>query len=544
MATAKISKREIEKFMKVTPQLIESISLMGIPVESETKDEIEIEVLPNRPDVLSTQGFVRALKAYLEKEPGMKKYKVNNPLKNYDIFIDKSVKEVRPYTACAIIKNLNFNDEKIKEIIEMQEKIHTTLGRNRKRIAIGIYPLEKITLPITFKALNPKDIKFKPLECDKELTAKEILTKTSTGKEYAHLLENSEKYPIFIDSKNKVLSMPPIINSDETGRITESTKEIFIECSGFDFSILNKTLNIIVTTLADMGGEIFSMNLIENKIKQKTPNLEPEKMKISLENVNKLIGLNLKEKDLEKLLPKMEYEYQKGSVSIPPWRTDILHEVDIIEDIAIAYGYNNLTPEIPKIYTIGEETTKNKFINKLTEILIGLKMIEVSSYHLVKEEELKEKEEKIETENSKSEYKLLRPNLTIPTLRILTENKDNEYPQRIFEIGTVFSLDKENSTTTGIKENENLVIAITPGNFTETKQILDCITSSLNIEYSIEESKNCYLIEGRTGSIRVNKKEIGKIGEVHPKILKKWNIRMPVSLIEISLNEIINNQPK
>jgi phenylalanyl-tRNA synthetase beta chain len=163
-------------------------------------------------------------------------------------------------------------------------------------------------------------------------------------------------------------SLPPVINSKETGRITESTKEVFIECSGSNFEILKKTLNIIVTTLADMGGEVYAMELDYGKAlkecKVTTPDLKPEKISISLENANKLLGLNLKEKDLEKLLPRMGYEYEKGKVSIPAWRTDILHEVDIIEDIAIAYGYENLVPEVPKLATIGEESQESKMKSK------------------------------------------------------------------------------------------------------------------------------------------------------------------------------------
>ena len=231
MAIISVPKKEIEKISKINENLVEKINLMGTPVEEVKNDTIEIEVLPNRPDLLSIQGFLRAFKTYLEKERGLKSYKVEKPEKNFKVKIDPSVKDIRPYTACAIIKNLNFNDEKIKEIIDIQEKIHAGLGRNRKKIAIGIYPLEKIALPIRFEARNPKEIKFQPLEVERELNGLQILQQHPTGREYAHLLEGKDKFPIFIDSKNKILSMPPIINSHETGKITNNTKEIFIECS-------------------------------------------------------------------------------------------------------------------------------------------------------------------------------------------------------------------------------------------------------------------------------------------------------------------------
>ena len=183
-------------------------------------------------------------------------------------------------------KDLKFDDEKIKEIIDIQEKLHFTFGRKRKKVAIGIYPLEKIKLPITFKAFEPDKIKFIPLESDREMSGLQILQKHPTGKEYAHLLAGKAKFPVFIDANNNILSMPPIINSQLTGKITAETTDIFVECSGFDFEILSKCLNIVVTNLAEMGGKIYQMELVESRgtrgAKRITPNLSAEKMKINI----------------------------------------------------------------------------------------------------------------------------------------------------------------------------------------------------------------------------------------------------------------------
>lgn len=539
MTNITFPRKEFEKHVKLTKENIEKISLFGTPLEKINDEEIEVEIFPNRPDLISLQNYLRSFKAFLGKETGLKKYKLHKPEKNYSVNISSSVKNVRPFTACAIVKNLTFNDERIKEIIDLQEKLHATIGRNRKKIAIGIYPLEKISLPITYEARDPKKIKFIPLESDKEMNGYQILSKHPTGRDYAHLLEGFDKFPVFVDSKDKILSMPPIINSHETGKITHETKDVFIECSGFNFEILQKTLNIIVTALAEMSGQIYQMTLNYEGKKVITPELTPEKMKISLDNVNKLLGLNLKEKDLEKLLPKMGYDYKNKTVYIPAWRTDILHEVDIIEDVAIAYGYNNLIPEVPKVSTVGFENEKEKTKSKIAEILIGLGLIEISSYHLIKQNEsqLMKLQKPIEVENSKTEYKLLRPNLLTPALRILSENKDNEYPQEIFEIGTVFSLD--NDAETGIKETENLIIATSPSNFTKMKQILSYLTSTLGVNYEIQESSHPFLIDGRTANVKINSKDVGYFGELHPETLRDWGIKMPVAVLEISLESLI-----
>jgi len=240
MTNVTFPRSEIEKHIKLTKETIEKISLFGTPLESLTSDSLEIEVFPNRPDLISMQGFLRGFKTFLNPPRTPKTYTLKKPLPNYKVKVDPSVKEIRPFTACAIVKDLFFDNQKIKEIIDLQEKLHITIGRNRKKVAIGIYPLEKIKLPIHYKALPPKEIKFQPLESDREMTAQQILTRHPAGKTYAHILENLDKYPIFQDANKQILSMPPIINSKSTGRITSETKEIFVECSGHDLSVLQK----------------------------------------------------------------------------------------------------------------------------------------------------------------------------------------------------------------------------------------------------------------------------------------------------------------
>src|SRR3989338_1604354 len=250
MPTVNLNKKEVLKLLErkiYDEELKEKIPMLGTDLEEITKDEIKVEIFPNRPDLLSEQGLARALSSFLEIKTGLKQYTINKS--DYQVIIKDSVSKVRPYTACAVIKNLKLNDEKIKQIIQIQEKLHTTYCRNRKKAAIGIYPLENIKLPITYEARKPKDILFQPLDFPGKMTGEQIVTRHKIGKEYGHLLKDKPLYPIFINSEN-------------TGRITEKTKDVFIEFSGFDFEVLSLGLNMIVTALADMGGEIYEMNLI------------------------------------------------------------------------------------------------------------------------------------------------------------------------------------------------------------------------------------------------------------------------------------------
>jgi len=538
MANIKISRKEFEKDIgKLNEEMQHKIAMLGTPLESFNDEEIELEIFPNRPDMLSYQGFKRAFLGFLGKEKGLKPYKINKPEKDFIVKIDPSVKNIRPFTACAIVKNLTLTDSRIKEIIDIQEKLHNTIGRKRKKAAIGVYPLDKISLPITFQALEPDKIKFLPLESEKEMSGLEILQRHPTGKEYAHLLAGKTLFPIFTDSKNQILSMPPVINSELTGKVTSDTHDVFVECSGSDFETQKKCLNIILATLADMGGSIYQMELKYSK-KEITPNFEAEKMKLSIDNASKLLGIPLNEKTVKESLERMGYNYKSGTVEIPPWRTDILHEVDLIEDIAIAYGYDNFNPEIPKISTTGEEDRKWALKRKISDILSGLGLLETKNYYLTtKDDQLTKmgkgvKSEFIEVKESKTDYTILRKDLTHYLLKTLSNNVDSEYPQKIYETGEIFTL--------SLEEKDSLGVALSPSNFTEAKQTLDYMARMLNIKIGVKEPKSSpyYFIEGRVGEIFMGNTSIGFIGEIHPKTLKDWKIKMPVSLFEISLEEI------
>lgn len=288
-----------------------------------------------------------------------------------------------------------------------------------------------------------------------------------------------------------------------------------------------------------------------NKQRELTPDFKEDKIKLNLAHAEKLLGIKLNEKQIKQLLEKMGYNYSKGQVLIPAWRVDILHEVDIIEDIAIAYGYENFTPEIPKISTIGQEDSREILKRKFSEILSGLGFLEVSNYHLTTKQDqidkmqlsLSQEKEIIEVESSKTEYHLLRKDLSHYILKNLAENVDAEYPQKIFEIGRIFRQDPEKNEE--VIEEENLAIAITPGNFTELRQALEYLSrmASLNLKFSTPTTQTDlitpdYFIEGRVAEISCKDKIIGFLGEVHPKTLKAWKIKMPVALCEISLREI------
>jgi len=525
-------------------ELRDKIVLMGVEVDNMNEKEIIVDITPNRPDLLSDQGFSRAFASFIGEKKGLKDYKTKSS--GEKLIVDKNANEVRPYTACAIVKNLKFNDEKIKEIIQIQEKLHGTYGRNRKKLAIGIYPLEKIKFPVTYCAKKPEDILFVPLEESKEMNGFQILSQTKTGKEFAHLLDGKELYPIFIDANKQILSMPPIINSDNVGKITQNTNDVFVECSGFDYDALSKCLNIIVTALADMGGEIYSLEINYADGKKISPDLNCEEMKIDINYVNKILGLKLSEAEVKDCLEKMGFSYEKNKVKIPCYRIDILHERDFVEDIAIGYGYNNFKAEIPKVATIGEEDKFEKFCSKVANILVGLKCNEVSTYHLLSLEELNDKMllnyPPIKVSSASIDFSYLR-NWMIPSLmRVLTGNQHNEYPQNIFEIGICFKVDPKEETH--VKEFKRLAICLCDekADFTMIKQVLDALCNAIDVKYEVREINHDSFISGRCARVTINGLDVAYIGEINPQVLENWGLQMPVAALELNLSELFNNE--
>lgn len=541
-----------EKIGKIDEKMENKISMFGTPIEAVNDNEVSIEIFPNRPDLMSFQGFVRAFLAYLGKEKGMKKYKVESSGKK--LIIEKSLPKQWPYAFACIIKGIKFNDDKIKEVIDIQEKIGSSYHRKRKKGGIGLYPLEKIKFPIRFKGMKPEEIKFRPLEFPRVINGRQILSQHPTGREYGHLCKDWDKFPVFVDNNGIIMSMPPIINSHDVGKIDNTTRDVFLEATGNDFNALQMGINMIVTALIDMGGKAYSIVCeYPNGKKVVVPDLEPKEKEFSIDDLNKTLGLELNEKQIKNYLEKMGIGHEKKKKQsialVPAYRADILHEVDLAEEVAIAYGYDKFKPEIPSISTIGQENDLAILKRKITELLIGLDFLEVSTYHLsTKEKQFKKicikefVDQIIEVNDSKTENNILRMGLLANLVQVLSENSDATYPQKIFELGRVFYSDeKYKDSETGIGEREKLCIASCheKANFTELKQILDYLTRMFDTEYEIRETSHPSFIEGRAGSIFIDNKEVGILGELNPNILKNNKIKMPVSVLEIDIEGFV-----
>ncbi len=548
MPTITLNKTVLEELTgKQLPldELKDRISMLGTDLEGIEGDEVTVEIFPNRPDLLSEQGFARAFSAFIgvKGKTGLREYKVEKS--GEKVIVDKNV-TMRPYTACAVVKGLQFTDEKIRELMQIQEKLATTHGRNRKKSAYGIYPLQSINFPVKYIAKDPKEVTFKPLGFAQEISADKIEEEHPKGKAYKDVAQGWTKYPFFIDAKDNVMCMLPYTNSEDTGKVELDTTEVFIECTGISLENVQVALTILTTTLADMGGKVYSVDVEYADKTITTPNFTPQRMKLDVKYSNKYLGLDLDQPKMVELLQKMGFGFDKttNEVLIPAWRDDIQHQIDLTEDIAIAHGYENFEETIPNVATIGQEAPLEKFTQKIRQILIGYGLLEAKNFHLTTEQHvngnMKAEKQIVKLQNALGEHNVLR-NIVMPSLIAnLAENQHYEYPQNMFEVGRTFEYGDDETSETGIIEKEHLAVVVChdKADFTSVKQILDGIAVSLGIEYEMQEVDHASYITGRVAKIMLNGKRLGTLGELHPKVLENWQLDMPAAVFELDVEEL------
>ncbi len=524
-------------------EIEEHLPMLGVGWEGKEKDKFQVEVFPNRPDMLSVEGLARAFSSFMNIERGLRRYDLEPS--EYLTIIEPKTSKVRPVFVACIVKGIVFTDELIESIIQMQEKLHVTHGRKRKKVAIGLHDLDTITFPVTYTTENP-EFKFIPLDEDKEWSMKEILEKHPKGKDYAWILEGMEEYPLLIDGKGNVLSMPPIINGEHT-KITSKTKNVYIDITATDEKAAKEVLNIIATTFGDRGAKLYQV-----RIKHPTrgiiytPDFSPTMMKLDPNYVNKLLGLKLTNFEIIEYLQRMGYDaVEVGTdnieVLVPAYRTDVMHAMDLVEDVAIAYGYENFEPYIPEISTIGEEDESEVFATRLRSLIVGFGFQEVVTFMLTNKNNLFEKMNLneiaiAETSNPKTkEYDVVR-NFLLPSLmEVLARNKHQEYPQNIFEVGDVIELDEESETGANTVKKLAIALCHSKTNFSEIKALVESILRNLGIEdLKLEESDHPSFTPGRSAKLMHEFVNVVEFGEIHPLVLDKWKLEMPVSACEFN----------
>ncbi|NIM45141.1 MAG: phenylalanine--tRNA ligase subunit beta [Nitrososphaeria archaeon] len=523
--------------------IVEHIPWMGVDIEDIGEDSIKIEYNPNRPDLGIITGLAKAYQGLTRQEMGLKSYTTCEG--EYRLVVEESVREVRPYVVSAVIKGVPMDEETLKEIILLQEDLHEGLGRQRKRVSIGIHSLDVVRFPVHYYARGGKEVRFIPLDEEREMSLTEILEKTEKGREYAHIFEGFDLYPLIVDNEGHVLSFPPIINSEYT-RLSAEAQNLFFDVTATDLRTAEMVLNVLTTSIVDYGGEVWNVSVEGADYNFECPDFSVRENHVEVKEARRILGLNLSGEEVVECLRACRFDAEildggRIRVAIPPYRVDIMHPVDIVEEVAIGYGFWRIEPSFPKTFQIGRKHVKMDFLSTTTEILIGAGFQEVMNLTLssLKEQftwmEL-EAENYVSVKNPKShEYEILRKWLIPDLLEVLRVSKKEQYPQRIFEVGiAVYRKGGE------VREENHLGVALThwEAGYSDAKSLLDVLHQILDVKTHVEPISHPSFLEGRAGRIRCGGRELGVMGEINPQVLENFQLDHPVVAMEINLDEL------
>jgi len=518
MAQLQFDLEDLQELVKTgKKEAMDTLTMLGFPTEETEDGQLNVEVTPNRPDCLCVEGLARVLKCHMSGKPAP--YKIGKS--DVSVVVDKSVLQVRPSFAAAVVKNVKMTDSLLRSLMQVQEKLHETLGRKRRKAAIGIYDLDTVEPPFRYFACGRKDVSFVPLESSEKMTPEKILERHPKGISYAHLV--GERCPMITDRNGKALSFPPIINSEDT-KLNGKTRNLFIESTGSSDDASGQCVNIICAMLADRGGKVEGIKINGNAY----PLLQESRWKVPVKEAEKLLGIKLGVAQAGRLLSKMGHRVVGNSVYVPGYRTDVMNAVDLIEDIAIAYGFNNFEPRLPDVSTVGKGLAEPEYYG----LLLGLGFEEVVTWTLANPSLAAKaklpRQQAIEIENPLTEdFTIFRQALLPNLLAVLSEGKNEKLPIKVYELGPV--------GTPGMQQRLAIASMHPKASFSEIKGVVQALAESLGKKLELVAEEFGPFVKGRCAAVYLDGKKTGYLGEIAPGVLADFNLEQPSCAAEFSV---------
>jgi len=531
MVSVAVSHRELVDMLGASrpwPEIVDAIVMMGASLEGREGESATFEVFPSRPDLYSVEGLARALRGFLGIEVGLVRYAVHPS--GIAFTVDPALRDVRPFGVGGVVRGLELDDATVRSIVALQENLHTTVGRRRRKVAIGIHDLREVVPPFRYVAAEPESHRFTPLGLAREMSPAEILRNHPKGLEFGPILADARRVPLIVDANDVVLSFPPIINGVAT-ELTPETRDVFLDVTGTDLDAVSAVLAILATALGDRGGAIESVETTAAGRTWTTPNLETHIRIVDVVEANAILGVSISPDRAIELLRRMRYDaHAQGSklaVEIPRYRIDVMHAWDVYEDLAIAYGFDRIPPALPVRQTIGAPVPMNEFTNALRDLLVGYGYQEVVSLTMTNPREPFRTPNGATIANPiQAEYTTLRTSLLPALLGILKLNTHRDLPQRIFEVGEV--------VLSARNVRRLAAVSIHPkASFTESKSLALSLLRDVGTTAQIEPAPDENFIAGRCATATVDGIPIGVFGEVHPRVLEAYGLGNPVIALEL-----------
>ncbi|RQG93146.1 phenylalanine--tRNA ligase subunit beta [Natrarchaeobius halalkaliphilus] len=541
---------------------------LGLEFEGRTDDgAFELEFAPDRLDRLSVEGVARSVRYQYGDARGVHVPSTNSP--EWTIVVDESVPEERPYVTGAVIRDVDLDDASLESLIQLQEKLHATMGRKRAKGAVGIHDLTMLkgstategNPTIEYVGVEPDGDRFVPLDSDAEMTPADVLEDHPTGQTYADLVSEYERYPAIYDDLG-LFSFPPVINGRRTEVSTDS-RDLFVEMTGTDQWTIDKMLNIVCYALAARGATLEEVRVEysdgeSGERELVRPDLSTKTKTVSHDRIETILGIDLDPDEVIDLAERSGLEAEKREsgdddglvyeVTIPPYRVDVLHPLDVIDDLGRAYGFNDLEPKYPDVGTVGGRHERSRLEDAARTQLVGLGFEDLLNFHMISEGENFDRlsaspgddvygpGEPATIKGPYSEdYTMLRTWVTPSLLMVLERNTHRAYPQNLSEIGFTAAVDE--AETTGISERRRVgaVLASHESGYEDAKARLQALCRRFDVDLETPSTEHPTFISGRTASVVIDGEAVGVIGEVHPRVLVEHDLKVPVAGFEFDL---------
>jgi phenylalanyl-tRNA synthetase beta chain len=566
MPTISINLKDFTQLLGQGPVTADQVEAWLPLVKGELKDhdgathELRIELQDsNRPDLWSCEGIARQIRTKLAgKAPAYPCFKPKKPTRR--LVVSPGLEQIRPYAAACTAVGYRVTAEGLTQLIQMQEKLADIFGRKRRTVSIGLYRLPNIVFPVAYTLAKPQDARFTPLGFDEPMSLGEILSVHPKGVEYGPIIAGHERVPLLRDNEGQILSLPPVINSREIGEVQVGDEALFVEVTGTDLPMVVLTLNILAANLADRGATIEPIEIAYPYTTPmgktvRTPLDFSEARPISVNTIESALGQSFGAAPIARALTAYGYRVSSGrgavTVKLPPYRHDVMHAVDVVEDVAISKGYGEFAPIMPSQFTVGGLSRVEQVSDRVRDIMVGLGFQEIISNILTSRQELCERmrlgttpwSQLVEVDNAMSQsFSCLRQWITPSLLRVESASTRVFYPHRLFEVGEIAVYDPSDPQGARTVMALGALIAHAGANFSEIHSCLDLLLFYLDQPYTLEPVSHPSFLDGRAGRIVSNGRAIGVIGELHPEVLEQWQIGMPAVVFELEVDPISEKQ--
>ena len=558
---------------KSDEELKTDLFALGLEYEGETEDgEMQLEFGPDRLDRLSVEGVARSLRYQYGDDRGVYVPKTNDP--DWTIEVAETVPPERPYVTGAVVRGVNLDEAALDSLIQLQEKLHATMGRGRAKAAIGIHDLTMLKgraladdAPagpghrITYRGVAPDGDRFVPLDSDAELTPAGVLDDHPTGETYADLLRGLERYPAIYDEIG-LFSFPPVINGRRT-EVSTASRDLLIELTGTDQWTIDRMCTVICYALDARGATIEEVDVAymdgaeppAEGAQLRRPDLDVEAKHVTHDRVETILGVSLDEAEVVDLFERsgLGVTVDDGlyRAEIPPYRVDVLHQLDLIDDVGRAYGFNDLTPRYPDVATVGERHEGSRLESVVRTQLVGLGFEDLLNFHMTNAPNCLDRMRVAAgsdvlgggppvaiREPYSEDYTILRTWALPSLVTVLSNNTHRSYPQDLAEIGLTARRDDETPTGVGESRHVAAVLARTDASYEDAKARLTALVADLGADLATPPVEHPSFLEGRVAAVEIDGERAGVVGELHPAVLVDHDLELPVAAFEFDLDAL------